>query len=323
MASPSQIYDLDLKLLRYFCAIVEEGSFTAAQSSLNLSQSMLSESMKALEIRLGVRLCQRGPRGFKLFREGELVYEAAKELFAAVETFKQDIFRLNENVCHELIIGIQESVAENPQSNVSEAIGRFADYYPNVRFRIEIMLGSQMIGHVADGLLHVGIGIASEQFPQLAAERLFDEEAWICCGRRHPLFEVPKNEITLEQIESAAYCNGGQVEIFHPERLRNDNTRGDIGRGAHALLTLILSGRNVGYVPDYLARPYLRTGHLRTLRPEQTKLVNSISAITGPATKDYRLVQQFVDCLVDIHMDKERNTGANADVARVFQLSEA
>ena len=60
MSGPSQIYDVDLKLLRCFCAIVEEGSFTAAQATLNLSQSVLSEHLKSLEIRLGTRLCQRG-----------------------------------------------------------------------------------------------------------------------------------------------------------------------------------------------------------------------------------------------------------------------
>ncbi|MBV8839057.1 MAG: LysR family transcriptional regulator, partial [Alphaproteobacteria bacterium] len=89
MSGPSQIYDVDLKLLRCFCAIVEEGSFTAAQATLNLSQSVLSEHLKSLEIRLGMRLCQRGPKGFKLYREGEVVYQAAKELFASIEIFKQ------------------------------------------------------------------------------------------------------------------------------------------------------------------------------------------------------------------------------------------
>ena len=96
MSGPSQIYDVDLKLLRCFCAIVEEGSFTAAQATLNLSQSVLSEHLKSLEIRLGTRLCQRGPKGFKLYREGEVVYQAAKDLFASIELFKQRASTINE-----------------------------------------------------------------------------------------------------------------------------------------------------------------------------------------------------------------------------------
>ena len=53
--SCGNFYDIDLKLLRSFCCIVEEGSFTSAQAALNLSQSALSEYLKSLEIRLGTQ----------------------------------------------------------------------------------------------------------------------------------------------------------------------------------------------------------------------------------------------------------------------------
>ena len=167
MSGPSQIYDVDLKLLRCFCAIVEEGSFTAAQAALNLSQSVLSEHLKSLEIRLGTRLCQRGPKGFKLFREGEVVYQAAKELFASIELFKQRASTINETAYGELVVGIQDGIVDNPNARISEAIERFTNYYPNIRFKIEIMLGFQMAGKVADGLIHVGIGLVTDQFEQL------------------------------------------------------------------------------------------------------------------------------------------------------------
>jgi DNA-binding transcriptional LysR family regulator len=309
MPNLSQIYDLDLKLLRCFVTIVEERSFTAAQAALNLSQSTLSEYLKSLEIRLGTRLCQRGPKGFKLFREGEAVYHAAKELFAAVETFKQRASNLDEDASFELAIGIQDGIIENPKSRIHEAIRRFSEYYPNVRFKIEIMLGFQMTGRVADGMTHVGIGLVNDQFRQLSFEHLFDEQAWICCGQSHPLFAVPDEELTREQIESAAYCNRGHLEYFHPERTRHAATRGDIGHGAHAHLTLILSGRNVGYVLDHLARPYLESGRLRVLRPDITRRIDPIAAVSGPASSGFKLARRFVDCLVDVHMEPACDAG--------------
>jgi DNA-binding transcriptional LysR family regulator len=56
----------DLKLLWIFIAIVLNGGFSGAQSELNLGQSAISECLKALELRVGASLCQRGPAGFKL-----------------------------------------------------------------------------------------------------------------------------------------------------------------------------------------------------------------------------------------------------------------
>jgi DNA-binding transcriptional LysR family regulator len=306
MSGPSQIYDVDLKLLRCFCAIVEEGSFTAAQAALNLSQSVLSEHLKSLEIRLGTRLCQRGPKGFKLFREGEVVYQAAKELFASIEIFKQRASTINATAYGELVVGIQDGIVDNPNARISEAIERFTAYYPNIRFKIEIMLGFQMAGRVADGLIHVGIGLVNDQFEQLAYERLFDEVALLCCGRAHPLFSVPDRMITTEHIASAAYCSKGHLEDIHPAPNSHYFKRfGDIGNGAHAKLALVLCGRNIGYVPEHVAKPHIESGALRVLKPELTRRVSPITAITRPNSSDFKLAERFVDSLVDIHMEVE------------------
>lgn len=317
MSSLTQIYDLDLKLLRCFCAIVEEGGFTGAQAALNISQSMLSEHLRSLEIRLGTRLCRRGPKGFKLFPEGEVVYRAAQELFASVELFKQRASNINEGTGYELVIGIQDGIVDNPRSRISDAIERFSRYYPNVRFKVEMMLGFQMIGRVADGLIHVGIGLLNGQFQQLSYEHLFDEYAAFCCGQQHPLFDIPEKDITRERIESAAYCHRGHLEYFRLERIRLDATRGDVGYGAHAHLALILSGRNIGYVPDHIAKPYIELGRLRVLRPDITRLVNPIVAFTRPGPTEFKLTPRLVDCLVDVHMETSRKSGPSMPPASV------
>jgi DNA-binding transcriptional LysR family regulator len=304
MSGPSQIYDVDLKLLRCFCAIVEEGSFTAAQAVLNLSQSVLSEHLKSLEIRLGTRLCQRGPKGFKLFREGEVVYQAAKELFASIEIFKQRASTINETAYGELVVGIQDGIVDNPNARISEAIERFTAYYPNIRFKIEIMLGFQMAGKVADGLIHVGVGLVTDQFEQLSFERLFDEVTLLCCARTHRLFNVPDRMITTEHIAATAYCNRGHLEDIHPtSNSHYFKTPGDIGHGAHAKLALVLSGRNIGYVPEHVAKPHIDSGALRVIKPELTRRVSPITAVTRPNSPDFKLAERFVDSLVDIHME--------------------
>src|SRR5438034_1710130 len=104
MAKLRQVSDLDIKLLRSFSEIVDRGGFAAAQSSLNISQSVMSEHVKTLEIRLGFTLCKRGPGGFKLLPEGEAVYKAAKELFGAIDGFKAEISEISEEISGELVI---------------------------------------------------------------------------------------------------------------------------------------------------------------------------------------------------------------------------
>lgn len=301
--SRPQIYDVDLKLLRCFCAIVDEGSFTAAQASLNLSQSVLSEYLKTLEVRLGMTLCQRGPKGFKLFPEGQVVYEAARELFASVETFKQRAWTINDKAYGELIVGIQDGVVDNPNAFIPEAISRFAEYYPNIRFRVELMLGLQMTGKVADGAIHVGVGMMTDQFEHLRSEHLFDEVFILCCGQKHPLFDVPDEMITTEVINSSPFCNRGHLEGILPNPdMHNFGTPGDIGQGAHAKLALVLSGRNIGYVLEHVARPHIQAGSLRIIKPELTYRT-PVNAVTKLNSANFKLAQRFVDSLIDIHME--------------------
>ena len=80
---------------------------------------------------------------------------------------------------------------------------------------------------------------------------------------------------------------------------------------------MILSGRNVGYVLDHLSRPYLESGRLRVLRPDITRRIDPIAAVSGPASSGFKLARRFVDCLVDVHMEP----ACDAGVAKISATS--
>jgi hypothetical protein len=82
-------------------------------------------------------------------------------------------------------------------------------------------------------------------------------------------------------------------------------------------MVLILSGRNIGYLPDHVAAPHVAAGTLRALRPDLTRLVTEVAAITGPSSNDFKLARRFVDCLIDTHM--EANGGAT--ISQLANLS--
>ena len=65
---------MELRHLRYFVAVAEEGSLTvAAQKRLHTAQPSLSRQIHDLELELGVQLLIRGPRGIELTASGRLV----------------------------------------------------------------------------------------------------------------------------------------------------------------------------------------------------------------------------------------------------------
>ena len=73
---------MDWDKLRIFHAVAEAGSFTHAGEALNLSQSAISRQISTLEESLGVSLFHRHARGLLLTEQGEILQNAAREIFA-------------------------------------------------------------------------------------------------------------------------------------------------------------------------------------------------------------------------------------------------
>lgn len=306
MQALRQLHDVDFKLLRCFCTIVDEGGFAAAQTALNLSQSMLSEYLKTLEIRIGARLCQRGPKGFKLYREGEIVYKAAKALFASVDAFKQQTAGLNGGLGFELSVAVQDGIIDHPASCVPEAISRFSEYYPNLTLKLEIAHGFRVMERVIDGTVHVGVGLSVNQdLSELRSELLYEEEDFLYCGRGHPLFDLAENSIDQACLEDCAYCHRGPFECFLPNGTQGFSQNGDIGHGAEAQLALVLCGRNVAFLPEHLATPFVKAGRMRLLRPDITRRISPVVAVMRPDQGHNPLARRFIECLIDCHAEAE------------------
>jgi LysR family nitrogen assimilation transcriptional regulator len=73
---------MNLKTLRYFVAIADAGSFTAAATAVSIAQPALTRQLHDLEADLGVQLLQRHSRGVRLTQAGATLYESARRMLA-------------------------------------------------------------------------------------------------------------------------------------------------------------------------------------------------------------------------------------------------
>lgn len=81
--------DVDLRLLRYFIAVCEEGGFSRAARRLGMTQPALSRAVRSLEAAVGVELVVRTAQSVEITEAGMLLVEETRELderaLAAVE----------------------------------------------------------------------------------------------------------------------------------------------------------------------------------------------------------------------------------------------
>lgn len=119
--------------MKYFMAVVDAKSFTEASYALEISQSAVSQQIKALEEDLGVPLLIRHHRHFSLTPAGDYFYRHGKELLQEIEAFKAETRRQGEDKELHLSIGYLNNYVG---SELYETIAAFSADYPEVTIRI-------------------------------------------------------------------------------------------------------------------------------------------------------------------------------------------
>src|SRR5947209_947890 len=102
---------MELKDLRYFTAIAESGSMTAAAKTLHVSQPTLTVAMQNLEEELKTQLLVRERSGVRLTATGDELRKHAMEVFRLLEYAEQRVKGLESEDEGAFILGSNESLA--------------------------------------------------------------------------------------------------------------------------------------------------------------------------------------------------------------------
>ncbi len=145
---------MDLKSLRYFLAIADEGNISAAAESLNLSQPNISRQMTLLEKELGAKLFERGSRRIVLTEEGMLLRRRAVEILQLADTAVTEIGSAGKDVIGTVRIGCGETDAMRV---VARAICRFSETHPMVRFELHSGNAEDVSDLLERGLVDFGV----------------------------------------------------------------------------------------------------------------------------------------------------------------------
>lgn len=142
---------MELRNLRTFKAIAEEGSFARAAAVLGYTQSTVTVHVQQLERDLGVKLFERSGRAMVLTDMGQQVLEGATTLL--------DLSEQLEESCKEDILGgtLKIAAAETILCYLlGSAMGRFRKDAPSVSFKMYEKTCSQMPAAVMNGLCDLG-----------------------------------------------------------------------------------------------------------------------------------------------------------------------
>ena len=96
---------MELRELKYFLAVAQTGSISAAADSLYITQPSLSRQMKNLETEAGGELFERGSRRITLTERGKLLKKRAEEMLELYDKTMAEMSAPEHKICGEVRIG--------------------------------------------------------------------------------------------------------------------------------------------------------------------------------------------------------------------------
>lgn len=102
---------MNLKTLRYFVAVADAGSLTAAAAAIPIAQPALTRQMRDLESETGVQLLQRLPRGVRLTQAGVTLYESAQRILSEAARLDRRLAHSQQRDLVPVVVGASPTLA--------------------------------------------------------------------------------------------------------------------------------------------------------------------------------------------------------------------
>lgn len=147
---------MELRVLRYFLAVVREESISGAAETLHITQPTLSRQLMELEEELGIRLLNRGKKNRKitLTDEGRLFRARAEEVVALAEKMQAEFSMAEEPVSGDIYIGGGETEA---MRLIAKAATELQKAYPSIHYHLFSGDAAEVMARVDSGLMDFGI----------------------------------------------------------------------------------------------------------------------------------------------------------------------
>lgn len=191
---------MDIRILRYFLAVVREESISGAAEFLHITQPTLSRQLMDLEEELGVKLLNRGKKnqGITLTEEGMLLRRRAEEIVALTDKTISEFDTTQDIISGDIYIGGGETNAMRLIARVGK---KLQDDYPLIRYHLFSGNADDVAERLDKGLLDFGLFIEPANMERYNYLRLPVTDTWGLLMREDsPLAD--KESIRAEDLEN-------------------------------------------------------------------------------------------------------------------------
>jgi|SRR5882672_4314039 len=255
---------VDVSDLLAFVAVARERNFTRAAAKLGISQSALSQTIRLLEARLGLRLLTRTTRSVSLSEAGERLLRSVAPRLEEIEAALASLSALRDKPAGTVRITSGDHAAD---TILRPALKKLLPEYPEVNVEIHVDYG--LVDIVAERY-DAGVRFGEQVQKDMIAVRIAPDMRMAVVGapsyfakRSTPTTPADLADHVCINLRLPTYGGLYAWEFEKGKRTINVRVEGQLTfNGIYQILSAALDGFGLAYVPEDLATPHLSAGRL-------------------------------------------------------------
>lgn len=268
---------ITLDQLHTFLTVAETGNQRRAAEDLHLSGAAVSEQLRLLEMRLGLRLFERRGRGVQLTEPGKALLEGARaalEDVHAVESIAAAHRGLDQG---RVTVASGHALA---QYRIPAWLRGFFSQHPNIEIDLRVISTAAAVDALVEGavdLALIGGEVLTDRFDSLLLERA---ELVIAVAAGHPLASSADVRADLKRNRYLMRGEGSGTEQLARALLGPDYLTGPTQRlGLGAVPLALLAGLGYAVMPRFAVEPWVEQGRLEILADRRPRVYQAFHAL--------------------------------------------
>lgn len=287
-----------LKSLAVFIRVAELGNFSATAEEFDVSGTMISKHVQALEKRLGGKLIARSTRRQTLTDLGALFLERARAILADIETADALADEIRQQPRGTLRVSAPTALGVE---RLVDVIAAYREQYPEVD--VELSITDRVVDLVDEGF-HVAIRTGDEVNQDLVAKTLQPYRVVACASptylTSHPPIRQPED---LENHPCLAFAHWGRHPVWRFRRGRETRTvpvsGGFRADSVLALRRAAIAGLGITVQAVALVAEAIADGRLEVVLPEWQLRSRPTMIVWPPHMRNSAKLRSFVDFVTE------------------------
>jgi DNA-binding transcriptional LysR family regulator len=294
-----------LTSLTAFVRVVDSGGFSAAGRRLNMSTTMVSNHIQALEDRLGARLLNRTTRKVSLTEIGKAYYDRCTQILAQIEQADEVAGALQSKPRGTLRIYTATHIVQF----IAPVVAEFLKLYPEVK--VDLTIGERTIDMIDEGF-DLAIRLTPPPDSSLIVRSLATWRHVLCCSPGYIEQHGP-----LQQLSELADHNCLRHALYPYEDEWRFVDRNDapasvrisgnlISNSGETLRICALQGVGIWLAAGFLSADDLESGRLVRILPEYRPVEFAMNAVYPHRHHLSAKVRSFIDLLSNHSAEHQR-----------------